>query len=80
MPSIFAHPAPIGCVEGFEDWYGNKNADPNVIPGALLGGPDDKDGFSDDRKSYKQTEPSLAGNAPLVGLLARLSCLPDSGQ
>ncbi|OAY75192.1 Endoglucanase 13 [Ananas comosus] len=80
MPSVSIHPAPIGCVEGFEDWYGNKNADPNVILGALLGGPDDKDGFSDDRKSYKQTEPSLAGNAPLVGVLARLSCLPDSGQ
>uniref|UniRef100_A0A6N2LHE8 cellulase n=1 Tax=Salix viminalis TaxID=40686 RepID=A0A6N2LHE8_SALVM len=40
--------------------------------GALVGGPDQNDNFSDDRSNYEQTEPTLSGCAPLVGLFSKL--------
>ncbi|KAF2606182.1 hypothetical protein F2Q68_00043375 [Brassica cretica] len=52
------------------DW---SQADPNVIYGALVGGPDQNDNYSDDRTNYEQSEPTLSGTAPLVGLFAKLS-------
>ncbi|KAK1261577.1 Endoglucanase 5 [Acorus gramineus] len=69
-------PSPVGCVEGFHRWYDSKQSNPNVLIGALVGGPDKNDGFSDDRSNYEQTEPSLAGNAPLVGVFAKLKSMP----
>ncbi|KAK1296960.1 Endoglucanase 5 [Acorus calamus] len=69
-------PSPVGCVEGFHRWYDSKQSNPNVLIGALVGGPDKNDGFSDDRSNYEQTEPSLASNAPLVGVFAKLKSMP----
>ncbi|KAL3506284.1 hypothetical protein ACH5RR_031666 [Cinchona calisaya] len=61
------------CKGGFEDW-GNRDApNPNVIHGAIVGGPDLDDQFSDDRMNYKQNEAATANTAPLVGVLASLS-------
>lgn len=68
-------PAPVGCIEGFQKWYDSKLGNPNVLTGALVGGPDSKDQFYDQRSSYEHTEPSLVGNAPLVGLFAKLHTL-----
>ncbi|RVW45466.1 Endoglucanase 5 [Vitis vinifera] len=65
----------VGCVEGFESWYHRPEANPNVIYGGLVGGPDKNDGFSDDRSNYEQTEPTLSGGAPLVGLFSKLQSL-----
>ncbi|EYU26799.1 hypothetical protein MIMGU_mgv1a020424mg [Erythranthe guttata] len=63
----------VGCQDGFNNWY-NRNADnPNVITGAIVGGPDQSDQYTDARNNYQQAEPSTANNAPLVGVLARLS-------
>ncbi|XP_077219614.1 endoglucanase 13-like [Tasmannia lanceolata] len=74
-------PAPVGCLEGFENWYNLQKSNPNVIIGALVGGPDQNDEFSDERSNYEQTEPSVAGNAPLVGLFAKLkSTFGNSGK
>ncbi|CAA2956950.1 endoglucanase 5 [Olea europaea subsp. europaea] len=62
----------VGCVEGFESWYKRVEANPNVLHGALVGGPTDKDEFFDDRSNYEQTEPTTSGTAPLVGLFCKL--------
>ncbi|THU44276.1 hypothetical protein C4D60_Mb02t05700 [Musa balbisiana] len=81
VPSIFELPSAVGCIDGFDYWYVNKDSNPNVIEGALVGGPDLKDEFYDDRCKYEQTEPSIAGNAPLVGLFAALDGLEgDKGH
>ena len=81
VPSIFELPSAVGCIDGFDYWYVNKDSNPNVIEGALVGGPDLKDEFYDDRCKYEQTEPSIAGNAPLVGLFAALDGLEgDKGN
>ncbi|CAN0909117.1 Endoglucanase 5 [Linum grandiflorum] len=72
ITSIFLLRAPVQCVEGYDTWYRKSDPNPNVIQGALVGGPDQNDNFSDDRSQYEQTEPTLTGNAPLVGLFAML--------
>ncbi|KAK4493384.1 hypothetical protein RD792_017718, partial [Penstemon davidsonii] len=75
IASISVLQSAVGCVQGFETWYKRSQANPNVIYGALVGGPNDKDEFSDDRSNYEQTEPTLSGTAPLIGLFARLQSL-----
>lgn len=70
----------LGCVEGFESWYKRIEANPNVIHGALVGGPNERDEFIDDRSVYEQTEPTLSGTAPLVGVLSRFHTLYSSGN
>lgn len=65
----------VGCVEGYDTWYNRPQADPNVIYGALVGGPNSNDEYSDDRSNYEQSEPTLSGTAPLVGLFSRLHIL-----
>ncbi|KAL5983073.1 hypothetical protein ACLOJK_017153 [Asimina triloba] len=73
IESISILPATVGCLEGFERWYDMNGRNPNVITGALVGGPNQKDEYNDQRWNYEQTEPSLASNAPLVGLFAKLN-------
>lgn len=73
IPSIFVQRSSVNCVQGFDSWYRRSQADPNVIYGALVGGPDQNDNYSDDRSNYEQSEPTLSGTAPLVGLFAKLS-------
>ncbi|KAK4709786.1 hypothetical protein R3W88_004299 [Solanum pinnatisectum] len=65
----------VSCIEGFETWYRRPQANPNIIHGALLGGPSKTDDFSDDRSNYEQTEPTLSGSAPLIGLFVKLQSL-----
>ncbi|XP_059446817.1 endoglucanase 5-like [Corylus avellana] len=62
----------VGCVQGFDTWYYRPEGNPNVIYGALVGGPDKNDNFSDDRSNYEETEPTLSGSAPLIGLFSKL--------
>ncbi|XWS68489.1 hypothetical protein CRYUN_Cryun04dG0095000 [Craigia yunnanensis] len=75
IASISVLPSTVSCVEGFEAWYSRPEADPNVIYGALVGGPDQNDNFNDDRSDYEQTEPTVSGSAPLVGLFSKLESL-----
>lgn len=65
----------VSCIEGFETWYRRPQANPNIIYGGLVGGPSKIDDFSDDRSNYEQTEPTLSGSAPLVGLFCKLQSL-----
>ena len=44
----------------------------HVLHGALVGGPDEDDGFSDDRGNFQQTEVALDFNAGFTGALARM--------
>ncbi|KAL0364608.1 UNVERIFIED_CONTAM: Endoglucanase 5 [Sesamum angustifolium] len=60
------------------DMVQTPEANPNVIYGALVGGPNANDEFSDDRTDYEQTEPTLSGTAPLVGLFSKLHSLPGN--
>lgn len=68
----------VGCAEGFETWYKRPEANPNVLHGGLVGGPNEKDEFTDDRSNYEQTEPTMSGTAPLVGLFCKLQSLPGN--
>ncbi|XP_022995392.1 endoglucanase 6-like [Cucurbita maxima] len=61
----------IACREGYATWFSKKSGDPNVLTGALVGGPDAYDNFADERDNYEQTEPATYNNAPLLGVLAR---------
>lgn len=63
------------CTGGFK-WRDTRSPNPNTIVGAMVGGPDRFDGFSDVRTNYGYTEPTLAGNA---GLVAALVSMTSSG-
>ncbi|XBH98839.1 endoglucanase 16-like [Triticum dicoccoides] len=63
----------IGCAQGFDDWFGRKSANPNVVVGAIVGGPDRHDRFRDDRVNYMQTEACTYNTAPMVGMFAMLN-------
>lgn len=65
----------VGCVQGFETWYRRTERNPNIIYGALVGGPDKNDEFIDSRSNYEQTEPTMTGTAPLIGLFSKLQSL-----
>ncbi|XP_011620979.2 endoglucanase 9 [Amborella trichopoda] len=72
LPSIGAYPQSIGCEAGFHAFY-NPNPNPNLHIGAVVGGPDQNDRYSDDRTNYAQSEPAMYINAALVGPLAYLA-------
>ncbi|XP_030500655.2 endoglucanase 6 isoform X1 [Cannabis sativa] len=63
----------VACREGYATWFSRKASDPNLLTGAIVGGPDAYDNFADERDNYEQTEPATYNNAPLLGILARLS-------
>ncbi|KAH7546778.1 hypothetical protein FEM48_Zijuj01G0237400 [Ziziphus jujuba var. spinosa] len=62
----------IGCTQGYDGWYGSREPNPNVLVGALVGGPDSHDGFRDERSNYMQTEACTYNTATLVGVFAKL--------
>lgn len=63
----------IGCTQGYDNWYGRVEPNPNVLVGALVGGPDCEDHFVDQRDNYMQTEACTYNTAPLVGVFAKFS-------
>lgn len=71
--SYKSNPKFVTCRGGYATWYGMKSSDPNVLTGATVGGPDAYDNFADERDNYEQTEPATYNNAPLIGVLARLT-------
>ncbi|TMW84499.1 hypothetical protein EJD97_025051 [Solanum chilense] len=70
--SFKVNPSFVSCRGGYATWYSRKASDPNLLTGALVGGPDAYDNFADERDNYEQTEPATYNNAPLIGVLARL--------
>lgn len=77
VPSVHAHPGHISCNEGFQYLY-SASPNPNVLIGAIVGGPDSRDNFGDDRNNYQQSEPATYINAPFVGALAFFSSSSSS--
>ncbi|KAJ0963026.1 hypothetical protein J5N97_028148 [Dioscorea zingiberensis] len=71
--SFKVNPSFVSCRGGYQTWFGRKASDPNLLDGAIVGGPDAYDNFADERDNYEQTEPATYNNAPLLGVLARLS-------
>ncbi|XP_065875645.1 endoglucanase 11 [Euphorbia lathyris] len=65
----------IGCTQGYDNWYSREENNPNVLVGALVGGPDSQDHFSDNRANYMQSEACTYNTAPLVGVFANLLSL-----
>ncbi|CAA6654335.1 unnamed protein product [Spirodela intermedia] len=63
LPSVAAHPAKIPCSAGFS-LMNSGTPNPNVLVGAVVGGPDAKDRFPDQRSDYEQSEPATYINAP----------------
>ncbi|KOM30048.1 hypothetical protein LR48_Vigan847s000100 [Vigna angularis] len=73
LPSLAVHPARIGCKAGSRYFF-SPNPNPNVLVGAVVGGPtNNTDSFPDSRPFFQQSEPTTYINAPLVGLLAFFS-------
>ncbi|KAH7578281.1 hypothetical protein ACOSP7_000494 [Xanthoceras sorbifolium] len=66
------------CQAG-KKWRDSSKPNPNIIVGAMVGGPDKTDGFRDSRSNYNYTEPTIAGNAGLVAALVALSVKGTAG-
>ncbi|XAR63661.1 Cellulase [Bertholletia excelsa] len=77
LPSVAAHPARIGCKEG-SLYFLSPNPNPNMLVGAVVGGPNSTDAFPDSRPFFQESEPTTYINAPLVGLLSFFSAHPYS--
>ncbi|KAH7292387.1 hypothetical protein KP509_29G065700 [Ceratopteris richardii] len=72
LPSMSSHPQHISCKEGF-NYFRSEQSNPNLLVGAVTGGPNGYDHYADERYNYEQSEPALYINAPLVGALSYLS-------
>ncbi|CAL1407183.1 unnamed protein product [Linum trigynum] len=70
----------IGCTQGYDNWYGRQDPNPNLLVGALVGGPDFEDKFVDSRENFMQTEACTYNTAPLVGVFAKLLALEEQSQ
>ncbi|KAF2313445.1 hypothetical protein GH714_011047 [Hevea brasiliensis] len=64
--SIKVNPTFVSCRGGYATWFSKKASDPNVLIGAIVGGPDAYDNFADERDNYEQTEPATYNNAPIL--------------
>ena len=64
----------VGCLMSFVRWYNKNVPNPNELTGAILGGPDKQDQFSDLRWTSVYTEPCTYANSLAVAALAKLTC------
>ncbi|CAI9274467.1 unnamed protein product [Lactuca saligna] len=70
IDSVYAHPAKVGCNDGYSSYYSSSNPNPNIHVGAIVGGPDSNDGFADMRSDSSHLEPTTYMNAAFVGSVA----------
>ncbi|OMO98095.1 Glycoside hydrolase, family 9 [Corchorus olitorius] len=75
LPSMAQQPQHIQCKDG-TPYFQTKNPNPNLLTGAIVGGPDEKDQFPDDRTNAPESEPTTYINAPFVGILAYFKANP----
>ncbi|KAI7756371.1 hypothetical protein M8C21_026137, partial [Ambrosia artemisiifolia] len=64
LPSVRIHPSHIGCKAGSRYFF-SPDPNPNVLVGAVVGGPNTTDAFPDSRPFFQETEPTTYINAPL---------------
>ncbi|KAI3927058.1 hypothetical protein MKW92_049553 [Papaver armeniacum] len=69
MPSLDQYPQQMHCKDG-TPYFETSNPNPNLLIGAVVGGPDMMDQFADNRAQYAASEPTTYINAPLTGLFA----------
>ncbi|KAL0683173.1 hypothetical protein Bca4012_050021 [Brassica carinata] len=69
LPSQVLLSKPFNCTEGFQ-FYHTQNPNPNIVTGAIVGGPDKNDEYPDKRDHYIHSEPGTYINAPFVRPLA----------
>lgn len=67
----------IGCSQGYDLWFGRQKPNPNVLTGAIVGGPDLNDEFRDVRGNFMQTEACTYNTAPMVGVFAKIFRLEE---
>ncbi|XP_022986510.1 endoglucanase 24-like [Cucurbita maxima] len=77
LPSVREHPQPIACKEG-STYFNSADPNPNVLVGALVGGPGEDDVYEDDRADFRKSEPTTYINAPFVGVLAYFAANPGA--
>jgi hypothetical protein len=61
-------------------WLNSKNPNPQILLGAMVGGPDTNDNFVDQRSNQRFNEPTIASNAGLVAALVALHDLPNNSD
>ncbi|WJX34109.1 cellulase [Trifolium repens] len=61
-------------------WLNSKNPNPQILLGAMVGGPDTNDNFVDQRSNQRFNEPTIASNAGLVAALVALQDLPNNSD
>ncbi|CAI9117979.1 OLC1v1019475C1 [Oldenlandia corymbosa var. corymbosa] len=71
--SIKKNSTEVSCKDGFTKWRDRDAPNPNVLVGAIVGGPNPDDSFSDSRDDYNHNEAATTNTAPLVGVLAFLA-------
>ncbi|KAG6606068.1 hypothetical protein SDJN03_03385, partial [Cucurbita argyrosperma subsp. sororia] len=72
IPSIKAHLSKVGCSHGYSEYFNSNNPNPNIHVGAIVGGPNSNDQFSDMRPDHTHSEPTTYMNAAFVGSVAAL--------
>ncbi|KDP22412.1 hypothetical protein JCGZ_26243 [Jatropha curcas] len=76
LPSMADHPSHIDREIGSQ-FFNSRNPNPNLLVGAVVGGPSVNDSYSDWRPDFIYSEPTTYINAPLVGLLAYFRSHPS---
>lgn len=76
LPSVKDHPQVIACNEG-SVYFNSSNSNPNVLVGAIVGGPGEDDVYEDNREDFRKSEPTTYINAPFVGVLAYFVANPN---
>ncbi|KAJ0029914.1 hypothetical protein Pint_13653 [Pistacia integerrima] len=68
----------VSCSMSFTTWFNKDEPNPNELTGAIVGGPNRYDKFTDKRWDSSNTEPCTYVNSQAVGVLAKLACPPKS--
>ncbi|KAK4804603.1 hypothetical protein SAY86_004420 [Trapa natans] len=76
IPSIKDHPQFVACKEG-SVYFNSSDPNPNVLVGAIVGGPSEDDEYDDDRGDFRKSEPTTYINAPFVGVLVYMAANPS---
>ncbi|CAA6656382.1 unnamed protein product [Spirodela intermedia] len=76
LPAKADRPEQIGCKEG-SPYFNSQGPNPNILVGAVVGGPGEDDAYGDDRPDFRKSEPTTYINAPLVGVLAYFAANPS---
>eukprot|EP00253_Pinus_taeda_P015762 PITA_15762 len=69
LPSVTHHSSHITC-KGGSQYFFTKSPNRNLLVGAVFGGTNTRDQYSDAQTYFRQSKPNTYINAPLVGALA----------